>query len=76
MQWKQRCKNLILKVSYLEILWQLGSASITRVHCDEVANGGVHGDVLVHELKPLLLLTNGILDALDLCRKYVIIDFG
>ena len=47
-------------------LSQIGQHPYTWVHCDEVANGGVHGDVLVHELKPLLLLTNGILDALDL----------
>ena len=61
---------MILKVSYLEILWQLCSASITRVHCDEIPNGGVHGDVLVHELKTLILLPNCILDALDLRRVH------
>ena len=53
---------------HLQVLWELCPTSITRVHRDEVPNGRVHGDVLVHELKTLLLLPNSILDAFDLRR--------
>ena len=61
-------ESLFYKESHLQVLWELCSTSITRVHCDEVPDGGVHGDVLVHELKALLLLPNCILNALDLRR--------
>ena len=54
--------------NHLQVLWELCPTSITRVHRDEVPNGRVHGDVLVHELKTLLLLPNSILDAFDLRR--------
>ena len=54
---------------YLKILWELCSAGITRVHGDEVADCGIHRNVLVHELKPWLLLADGVLNALHL-RQY------
>ena len=55
---------------HLKVLWELCPTSITRVHRDEVPDGGVHWDVLVHELKTLILLPNCILDALDLRRVH------
>ena len=48
------------------ILWKLCTTSIARVHGDEVANGRIHGDADAHEVKPLFLLPDCILDALHL----------
>ena len=63
------------KEVHLEVLWELCSTSIARVHRNEVADGGVHRDVLVHELKTLILLPNCILDALDLRRVHNELNF-
>ena len=65
---------------HLQIFWQLCSASVARVHCDEVANCWVHWDHLTrkyhgwdlwqshlsHEVKCWGLLLDSVLDALDL----------
>ena len=51
---------------HLEILWQLSPAGVAGVHGDKVPHGGVHGDLLPHEVEDLLLLPDGVLDALHL----------
>ena len=51
---------------HLEVLWQLRPAGIARVHGDEVANCGAHGNDLSHEVKCWSLLLDPVLDALHL----------
>lgn len=50
----------------LEVLRKLRPASIAWIHRDEDANRRAKIHVLSHEVKPLLLISNGILDAFDL----------
>lgn len=53
----------------LEVLRKLSPASIARIHRDEDANRGAKIHVLSHETEPLLLISNGILDAFDLDKQ-------
>lgn len=54
-------------VAYLQVLWQLLPASVTRVHGDEKANTGVQADsAAISEHKLLLALTNGTQDTVHL----------
>lgn len=50
----------------LEVLGKLRPASVARVHRDEDANGWTKAHILSHEVKPLLLISDGVLDAFDL----------
>lgn len=50
----------------LEVLGKLRPASVARVHRDEDANGWAKTHILSHEVKPLLLISDGVLDAFDL----------
>ena len=55
-----------LKITYFQVLWKLCPTGIAWVHRYEVTNGRVHWNVNIHELKPFLLLPDGILNALHL----------
>ncbi len=50
----------------LEILRQLCTPSVTRVHGDKYPDRGHQTDILSLEVEPLLLVLDGILDTLDL----------
>lgn len=50
----------------LEVFRELGPAGVAWVHGDEDADGGAETHLLPHEVKPLFLISNGVLDALDL----------
>lgn len=50
----------------LEVFRQLGPAGVSRVHRDEDAHRRDQDDILAHEVKPLLLVSNGILNTFDL----------
>lgn len=50
----------------LEVLWQFSSASIARVHSDKQPHSGSEANFSPIKYETLLLVTDGILDALDL----------
>lgn len=50
----------------LEVFWQLSPAGIARVHGDKDAHRRDQVHILAHEVKPLLLVSNGILNTFDL----------
>ena len=58
-------QNLSPKQSF-EVLWQLRSSGIARVHCDEDTDSWNHADLLALEVKPGLFVSDGILHTLDL----------
>mmetsp|Transcript_12963 Transcript_12963/g.30944 ORF Transcript_12963/g.30944 Transcript_12963/m.30944 type:complete len:678 (-) Transcript_12963:353-2386(-) len=51
----------------LQVLGQLGSSCVSRVHGDEEASCGDQANVVIHELKALLALLYSIQYRLDLC---------
>lgn len=50
----------------LEVLRQLGPAGVSGVHGDEDAHRRDQLHILAHEVKPRLLVSNGILNTFDL----------
>lgn len=50
----------------LEVFWQLSSAGVARVHGDKDAHRRDQVHILAHEVKPLLFVSNGILNTFDL----------
>lgn len=57
---------MVVPEQSLEVLRKLSPASVAWIHRDEDANRGAKIHILSHEVKPLLLVTNGILDAFNL----------
>ena len=77
----ERIKNLLSRVlacpgqsgrspeQSLEVLWQLCTTSVARVHGDEDAHGWVQANLLSKEVEALLLVSNCILNAFYLVNK-------
>lgn len=58
----------------LEVLRKFSPASVAGIHRDEDADRRTQIHLLPHEVKPLLLVTNGILDTFDLHRETTVTD--
>lgn len=58
--------DLGLPEQSLEVLRKLCPASVAWIHRDEDADRRAKIHLLSHEVKPLLLISNGVLDAFDL----------
>ncbi len=65
---------MILPEECFEVLRQFSPTSITWIHGDEDTNRGDHLDLFTKEVESLFLVSDGILDALNLKQFWVIIE--
>lgn len=64
--WEEENQGGDVPEQSLEVLWKLSPASVAWIHGDEDADGRAEIHILSQEVKPLFLISNGVLDAFNL----------
>lgn len=62
--------HFFLPEESFKVLRKLSPAGVAWIHCDEDTDRGTKTHILTHEVKPLLLIPYGILNAFHLNTKY------